>query len=229
MKKIYNYVLFLLCLVTFSIASVKADSCSYKQQTELNKEATNIKATYEFIDEDPLNYHFNVYFTNITENLKLVITDDYTQKEIEVTFNDTDNGVYKLETYTAKRKVTFNYQIYSLASECFNKKLLTKNIVTPRYNEYSTSYICEQVPDFKYCNEFADTSSLSYEKFIRLGEDYKKTHLKIESNEKQSFLDKAFNFFSKTKWYFIIGFAIIALAVAAFIVSKKIKIKKRGI
>ena len=75
MRRIFNYTLFFLLSLTIVLVMpktiVKADACSYKEQAALNKEAKNIKKSYEFIEDDPLNYHFKIYLTNITDKIIL--------------------------------------------------------------------------------------------------------------------------------------------------------------
>lgn len=108
MKNVYKYFLFVLCVFTFTIFKVQADdSCTYKEQAALNKEATNVKAIYEPIYQglpegytyyangildsngndvtDEFNdylvgYYMKVTITNITENLYLTTEDELYDK-----------------------------------------------------------------------------------------------------------------------------------------------------
>ena len=230
MKKTISYLIIVFIGFMFITIYPKADDCTYKDQQALNKEVSNIKMSYEFIDNDPLHYHFKINITNIPDDLKLVITDDYSSNNLELTKDNTDDGIYSFETLIATRKVTFNIDIYSIGNSCYNKKLRSKKLITPRYNPYSSSYICEQVPDFEYCNKFKDTSSLTYEQFIKKGEQYKaKFYKNEEEQQKRGLLSIILSFIIKYKWYFIIGILVIGLAIGLFFVIRKIKIARRGV
>lgn len=229
--KAFKYFIFAFFVFVGTLLHVRADeNCSYKDQAALIKEASNVKKSYEFINNDPLNRHFMIYITNISDNLRLEITNDYLDKQkLEVTSLDMQNGAYTIETNIASRKVTYTINIYSKSDKCYNQKLLTTRVVTPRYNEYSTSYICEQVPDFKYCGEFYDTSKLTYSEFLKKGEEYKLKNAKEEEVEKKGFFASILAFLNKYKWYIIGGVLLAAAITFTVIFIHKKRLEKRGL
>ncbi len=214
-------------MALFSINNVKAASCNYKEQAKLNKEAANVHKEYEFVGEDQLNYHFKIYLTNITDNLRLVVTNNYNDQELNITKQDLVDGVYTIETKIATRKVKYNIEMYATTGDCAGEKLISTSITTPRYNPYSTSYICKQVPDYKYCGIFVDTSKITYAKFIENGEKYKQSLDKEDTKEK-SLINKIFSFLDGYKWYFIICIIGIGLLIGIIILKNKFKVSKRG-
>ncbi len=226
MKRLLKYTLCLvLSFIILGLNSKVEAACSYKDQAALNKQATNVQTSYEFIDEDPLNYHFRITITNITEDLRVNITDDYSIKELDITRNDTTDGIYTFDTYIASRPVTFEIEIYA-NGQCDDQKLLGTKLVTPMYNTYSTSYICDQVPDFEYCGQFTDTSSMTYSEFLEKAKDYSNS-LANDQNENGKF--SMLQFIKKYWLYFVVGIVIICLGVGIFIFIKKKNLKKKGV
>ncbi len=220
MKRLLKYTLCLvLSFIILGLNSKVEAACSYKDQAALNKQATNVQTSYEFIDEDPLNYHFRITITNITEDLRVNITDDYSIKELDITRNDTTDGIYTFDTYIASRPVTFEIEIYA-NGQCDDQKLLGTKLVTPMYNTYSTSYICDQVPDFEYCGQFTDTSSMTYSEFLEKGEAYKQKVLSSENEESKFSL---WEFIKDHALIFIIVGIVIILGVGGFFLYRYLK------
>ena len=221
MSRFVKYAIFFLFSFMFITMMPKAeDSCNYKEQQALNKEISNIKTSYEFIDEDPLKYHFRINITNIAEDLKLIITDDYSSQELEIIRENTDNGVYSFETLIATKKVTFTIEIYSIGNSCYNKKMQTKKVVTPRYNPYSTSSWCDNYPEFQYCDKFKDTSNLTYSEFTNKVQNYA---INLQKKGSHNVKNSIFYYFKKYLIYIIIGVVIIAIAISVFLFIKKKK------
>lgn len=233
MRRIFNYTLFFLLSLTIVLVMpktiVKADACSYKEQAALNKEAKNIKKSYEFIEDDPLNYHFKIYISNISENLRLEIINDYDNRTLSVTNSNLADGVYTIETRVATRKVKYSINVSAINGNCAGKQLLKTSITTPRYNSYSTSYICEQVPNFKYCGKFVDTSTMTYSEFLEKGEKYKLDNTKTNESKKEGFFKTIANFIFKYKWAFIGGVTILIILSVFVILLRYKRVKKRGI
>ena len=69
------------------------------------------------------------------------------------------------------------------------EKISSKTLTTPKFNKYSTSYICDDIPEFKYCKTFAYTENVTYEEFIKKAQDYKNKLTTAEEDNKKGILD----------------------------------------
>lgn len=229
MKRILNYTLFFAVCFILLFSYTKADSCNYKEQAKLNKEAANIDYKYEFIKDDPNNYHFNIYITNIPEDLRLEIKNNYSKAKLSITAKDTQDGLYTIVTKTAKQRVKYSIDVYGNSGNCSGQLLYKKTITTPRYNIYSTSYICEQVPEFKYCGDFADTTKMTYSEFIQKAEKYKVQNAYYGSSQKKGFWQNILAFLNKYKWFLIVGVLTAGLIIGAIFLYRYLRIKKKGL
>ena len=116
---------FLLLMFSFLIfPNVYADNCTYKEQTELNTDLSNVKIIYEIINDNKIN----IVIYNITENLHIVYKDPYdNDTEISIDYYDTDNGKYTLER-DANTLEQYEFQIQSNIPNCYGNILTTKKL-----------------------------------------------------------------------------------------------------
>lgn len=144
-----KYILVLLSLV-FSL-TVHADTCSYKEQTILNNDFSNVKITYEVVNDN----NINILIYNITENIYISYTNPDTNEESTIYYLDTNNGKYIISR-NANNIEEYKFQLRSNISSCYGNILTTKNIIKPKYNEYSTLSICdnEKLINHSYCQKF---------------------------------------------------------------------------
>lgn len=196
MKKVYKYVLFMLFAFTVILINAKAeDSCPYKEQAALNKEAANVKMNYELVDRleeiDNLSenqgytlgdyYYLQINIVNLNENLFLELTNDQDDEVKTYYFSDTANGVISFKkNYSSV--VNYKLTIYSNSGSCFEKKLTTKSLTVPRFNTFYKTGYCQSIPDYKYCQQLL-TTSLSDNK---IGEKISNYYYKsIENSQKE--------------------------------------------
>ena len=149
MKRIKYIVLLVLSFLIFP--NVYADNCSYKEQTTLNTDLSNIKIIYEIVSENRIN----IIIYNITENIHIVYTDPDTKEEKSINYYDTNNGKYILER-TANNLEEYNFKIQSSISNCYGNILSTKKIIKPKYNQYSNLSLCENkdLQNHTYCQKY---------------------------------------------------------------------------
>lgn len=149
MKSIKYLILLVLSFLIFP--NVYADNCSYKEQTTLNTDLSNIKIIYEIVGENQIN----IVIYNLTENLRIVYNDFDTDNEKSISYYDTNNGKYILER-NANNLEEYNFEIQSNLSNCYGNILSTKKIIKPKYNQFSELSICENkdLQNHTYCQKY---------------------------------------------------------------------------
>lgn len=150
MKGIKYCILSLLTFIVFSF-TVSADTCSYKEQTILNSDLSNIKIIYEILNQNKIN----IIIYNITNNLMIEYTNPETEESITISYSDTNNGKYIIER-NANSVEEYQFQIRSNISACYGNVLSTKKIIKPKYNSFSKLSICSDsnLKNHSYCQEF---------------------------------------------------------------------------
>lgn len=213
-------------------------ACSYKEQSELNSKAANIKVSYELIEEEigdiyegHTEYYFNVTITNLTNEFYIVRHDSYTDKETTFRYTDTKDGMLTFRWDYATNVTNFRFEVYSSSeTNCPDEKYKTIYETTPRYNFYSQRAICLDYPEFYLCQKFVTFNEVAEEReFLNQLNKYIKGEISSDGEEPQDptdepFTDKIFEFFDKYKWYFLGGIIIIVIGVA---IVHRIRTKKQ--
>lgn len=215
MKKVLNIaIFFIISFFLITTTTKAADSCTYKEQQALNKEASNIKFSYEVVYQNLpdgyksyangildsngvdvtdqfsdyyLGYYIKVYLSNISENMEVEINNaDLYNSENELTnkveYSSTDNGTIELKLYDTDKIKNIQFNIFATTLNCNNKKVFTKTLKTPRYNELSNLTICDEIKDYKYCQTFINTNA-STETLIKKINEYKES---LNANNKDT-------------------------------------------
>lgn len=200
----------LLCVPNIVIA---ASSCSYSEQAELNEIAANVKTNYESteissgtaidpdavfpIEEEIKAPALKINIMNITNDVNVVVTNNINDTELSFSSANTSNGVasFILEDVTAS--VSYTIDIYSNKQACPGELIRKLYIVTPIYNAYSEMAVCDENPDFYYCQEYLTTDAVTYEVFTRNLEEYLSKEKKEEiKKEDKTFIDKLKDFYN---------------------------------
>lgn len=200
MKKIRCILLTLFCF--FLGVSIVDATCEASESNKLNSLAVNVKANYEVVqkevpidenfnypdgltDEEMNNYvpyrnYFNIYITNITEDLYVKVTNQNTNETKTYSYDDTTNGVVSFEEPVFVEITNYTITVYSSAkTNCPDSKLYTLYLTTPMYNSFSESNICEGIEDFYLCHEYLSVET-SFENFYELTTKYREG--KIDGN-----------------------------------------------
>lgn len=166
MKKVGNYVVFTLIVFMFVLIIPKADSCTYKEQAALNKEASNIKFNYEVVDKtDEITedvwlsdvYYIQVTITNLPDNMYIQVKNNQDDEIKTYHSSDAVDGVISFKK-DSQKVIRYTFNIYASTSTC-SSKLLTKSLNTPRFNPmYNPSGVCGEIPDYKYCQKLLSTN-----------------------------------------------------------------------
>ncbi len=236
MKNIFNYLLFFLISFTIIFIFPKADSCNYKEQAALNKEAKNVTFNYEIVDkldelnskENPSQYNIRDYYyiqmnlTNITDNLYVEITNNQNDEKLTYYSSDLVDGVVSFKANNDK-VVTYTLNIYAQTDTC-SRKLMTRTVKSPKFNTFYHRGMCIDVPEYKYCQEVI-TSEMDDNK---IGKSITNYYNKQMANQKQETQKEKNNI----KKYLIIGSIVLGSIIVIggiILIIVKIMRKRRGI
>lgn len=230
----------LLLAVLFSWTSVDAASlCSYEKQSDITKQATNVKITYEEArgeldpstyltpeGEDPDTYvayydYFKIKILNITEDIYVKLENSSNDEVKYIEYKDTDEGTFTIDWKDLSQTTTFNYTVYSSSNtDCPNENYRTGVMTTRMLNDNYNNILCTDYPEFYLCQKYISTS-VSEEKFNELIKSY------IEKNkeEKEEQIKKEEEDKKNNKLIIIIATSIIIVGGGVAIVIAK---KKRG-
>lgn len=162
MKKIIYFVIFLSFLVIPSF--VKADqiyySCENTNLTKLQRLASNVVYTYDYIEiftpgEKYGNVTFNVKISNLNPSLYLV------DKKTGAVYGYTGN---ELIFSNILPEQALSYAVYANDYGCAGKYLMTIYINLPSYNKYYIDDLCKKHQENKLCSKW-NKVDLTYEQF----------------------------------------------------------------
>lgn len=235
MKKVGNYIIFI--LITFMVVLIvpKADSCTYKEQAALNKEASNIKFNYEIVDktdeiknlpeDQVISYndyrYIQLSIVNLNEDMYVEVKND--KNDDIMTFHNTDaiDGIITFKK-ESNQVVKYTFNIYASTETC-TSKLQTKYVNVPKFNNFYKSGMCNEIPDYKYCQEMINTNMDDEKIASYIVKEFEK---QAEKNEEP--ISKKSNL-----WKYIIILVIIlgvvGLVFLGVFLFRKISEKRRGI
>lgn len=214
MKKVCKYLLFSICIITFSIFNVKAENCPYNERKLMNQEASNIKINYEIKEQNlPDGYYYTE--NGISDPNGNDVTDEYWNyyvgKYAVILINNLPEDLYfKIEDESLiasnNNKSEFSFsdtqngylelKLYNLnefknlsfaiysANPNCNTKIMNLHVKVPRYNEYYATGMCQGIQDYKYCQEFL-YSNISSSKIVDKITAYKRS-LNTSANNKKN-------------------------------------------
>ena len=234
MKKIIT---FLVVMFLFNINVEAASLCSYKEQSELNSKAANVKVSYEAVEEIKevfggilIDNYFNIEILNVTEEFYIIVKNDVTKEEKRIESSDANNGVISFKWTNLEQVTNFTFQIFTTSkTNCANEKIKTIYLATPRYNEFYQYAICGELTDFYLCEKYVTFNKIEEDDFFTKIESYKNKEVDnngedIKDKEEPTLTDKIFGFVDENKFYIIGGIIIITVGG---IVIYRIRTKKQ--
>lgn len=212
MKKVKFLLCFVFCV--FACPMISNAECSYERQAELSRIASNVQFSYTYEADAEAAPNFTIQAANITDDIYVV---DYL-------YQTRSQGQESSFSYGAGGS-SVRFDIYSNDNECYGERILTSYIDLPVYNSFSTLEDCNGYPNFKYCQTWLNTSSLTQEQFDDAFYNYivdnkvEKTNEKVQQNDFEKFVRENS----------IIIIAIVGLIVASllFVLGKKIVRRRR--
>ncbi len=194
MKRLINYTLFLLISFVFILGYPKADSCNYKEQSNLTKEASNINIKYEIVDktdEMPKSgavysknyYYIQVSIYNLSPNMYIEMTNDLNKEKVVYRYSDATDGIISFKKPT-ESVIKYTFNIYAETANC-NMRLRTKSLTVPRFNQYYNNGVCQELKDFKYCQELITSTADDSEIVQKINAEYDKLVAQRKANLKK--------------------------------------------
>lgn len=169
---------------------------------------------------DAYDYGFEIAIKNITEDVYVVVKNDYSDDVFTYHYKDTDNGVKTFESIATDEFVNFTFEVKSESDKCKDENYRKISLETPKYNIYSSYQFCADNPNNKVCKMFV-TEDVSAKDYAIEVDASKNENKKNEENKKNNVVVE---FVKDNKYLFIIGGVVIVIIGVATIF---IKINKR--
>ena len=165
---------------------------------------------------------FDITLSNITDKLKVVITNDFDDEVVNINYSDTTNGTYVYQTKNTNDIIRYTVSIYS--SSC-NNLYREFEVLMPKYNYYSDYDRCKYVTSY-YCQKLV-TSDFSFTDFsINTNDEYEKNYQKAVEEEAKKENNSIRNILSNNYIMFIVIAVILIILIIVFI-TLRFK-RKRG-
>lgn len=226
-------------LLILPIVASAEDVCTYKDKAGLNDIASNISINYEVIElEEEIKFNspdtgeplegirvktiFKISIYNLTEDVFIIQSNDFDNKEEFIIYELSTNGVYTFETDDVENIIKYKFDVISALPGCFGDILKSYNFIKPKKNMYSQYAMCEGNENIPYCQEFI-TEEIPYSA-SEINEliDYRVDNV-IEATKVTD--NNAFiNFIKDYYLYIIIGFGLLALTITGYVIYLKRRI-----
>lgn len=233
MKKVLNKVLsiaifFIISFFLITTTTKAADSCTYKEQQALNKEAKNININYELVnklDEAPKDqiistrdyYYLQVTIVNLTDDFNIKITNNIDNEEKNFYSSDAVDNVISFKNEYSD-VVTYKININAQTENC-TKTINTKSLTVPKFNTFYKSGLCVDIPEYKYCQELISTTLDNN----KIGKAITKYYNQVNSEKSETDTSKK-SILPKILLYCGIGIgSAIIIGLIVYLILKKIK------
>lgn len=167
------------------------------------------------------DYGFEIAIKNITEDIYVVVKNDYSDDVFTYHYADTENGVKTFESIATDEAVNFTFEVKSENVNCKDEDYRKITLTTPIYNLYYRYQFCSDNPKSKVCKMFVD-KQITAKEFITEVDAKKKDSLKVNENK----TNVVTTLVKDNKYLFIIG-GIVIVIIGVATVCVKIK-KRRG-
>lgn len=211
-----RYIKYILITFCMFVLNVYADTCSYQEQSILNNDFSNVKITYEIINDNQIN----LLIYNITENIYFTYFNYDNASEENIYSIDTTKGKYIIERTTLELE-EYNFQIKSNLPNCYGNILTTKKIIKPKYNEFHKLEICqnEKLKNHSYCQKFITQNIEKNEKeVIKTLEEF--LSVKVEGIPTTKVVQEKNNM-KEIITYSVVGLIAIIIIVILLLIKKK--------
>lgn len=224
MKKLLSL---LLTFGSFLPLAVHADTtCSVSEQSELNKKASNVSIDFEIKNEvlvageSPITRDYiDLTIFNITDDFYITINNDYNREELVVSNSETQDGMYNLKWTNTDKVTNFTVKVYASSNTGCNGELVkTLTQQTPRFNEYASRDVCNEISDFYLCQPFVNYRDVDEDLFIEQVLKYKEGLINKngEAKDNKTLTDRIFEFLDRYKWVMLGSILVIGAAGGTF-------------
>lgn len=239
MKRKINY-LFITIFFSFIFIINTYAECSYQERKQLLNEAKAIDVSFEVASKEvelsginpdtgeeqiykKNKYYFKMNIVGMSSNLFAIITNDYNDTKITVSYEDFVDGVYTLDIENTTDLIKYTVSFYSMNVNCYMDEVINKRVTKPIENPVFFFEVCtnEKVSNNKYCNQFIDKELdknvyqivTELNNIVRQAESVEQ----IEPNIFVSILN-----FIKTYWYYVLTLILaLIVGIVTFVIRKK--------
>lgn len=190
---------------------VKASDCDYNEQANLRKIASNVTASYDYIESSD-SVTFSVTLTNLTSDIYIV--DSATGR----TYYYNNSPELTINGYSAGTNI--RYSIYASKANCIKEYLTIKYVNLPSYNKYYKDPLCTGLEQYSVCSKWQNIN-MTYDDFTKTVSAYKNNttnnNSEAEDNTQtssKSIFDYVFEFIISYYLYMVIGASIIIVVVS---------------
>lgn len=241
-----NIGLLLVAIMFFVGISEVSATCDAAENNKLTGLAVNVNVTYEeaegeldpdeysppdgLTEEELKNYvakyyYFNIYISNLTEDLYVVVHNSNDNTNTTYYYEDSENGIIKIEWDNILSITNLTITVYSSNStNCSGTKLTTKYLTLPKYNEYSEYDLCRGKENFYLCNRYLSVNTVGFDQFEQLLQKYSSGKINADGEEilEEPIKHGFEKFFEDNKIAIIIvGILIIATGAATTVILVK--------
>lgn len=221
-------------IVFFASLGLAKATCDTTEMNRLRSLASNVKTSYKEVFEpmedgtftppdgltdemieDYVAYRtlFEVYITNLTEDLYIEVKDTISGKTTKYTYKDSNNGTITIKNYNIEVINKYTISIYTTNTDCSNSKIRTIEMKTPRFNNYSALDYCQNNKEYYMCHMYVDYDLPPMEDFVKKINKYitdkeKKQQQEEEDKKNQGFIE----FLRENKTTIIIVASVIVVA-----------------
>lgn len=210
MKKKGLLILAIILLFPVTVLARSKTSCDYGLLSKLKNLANNVDVTYTYKINNEDAY-FDITLANIQSDMYFI--DNYTGRTYY--YNDTNNGSITLNDYPSG---TVGYTFYSNNNDCFDEKLVVKNVNLPYYNSFYNYVECLGIEEYKFCQKWVKTNG-DYYVFLDNVTEYKNSLRQTENNEyviKENFITKIINFYTNN-FYIILPILVVIISLIVYL------------
>ncbi len=210
---------FILSIVSlFMVLPVNAEECDYRVKANLNKNAFNVRADYEFKTANDGSTYFEISIYNVVDNIYVNYKSELEGKNstgTNVSFIDTIDGTYRFSIPIPTKSYNLDFIVRTTVAGC-SGDLRRFSLTIPIRNKYHDIDACkrEGMEDYYYCKEWItqEFSMNDYDIENKIKEKYealkKKRATKCVGCEEKTRNNAKIEAFNKLKKQIIIGLAI---------------------
>ena len=202
MGTIMKYILVTIGIMFIIPFTVKAD-CSYEREAELSRIAANVQFSYTYEVNEYGIPRFNVNIINVSNDI--YVRDNY------------GNNFYQNENnHTYQHGEELSFTIYSNDANCLNEYLLTQYVSLPKYNAFRSTKECQDNPDFKYCQMWSATASLTQQQFDVELQNYKQPNVDVAASQEKEHFWEGFKNGLLQNYYLIIILVVLIILIVVY-------------
>ena len=213
MKRLIYILIISICLFPNLI---KAEECTNKDRTRLQKQADNVTYILEEYEEDGQTY-FKATFSGVSKEIRI-----FNNGTLLSYYNLSDDFVNEI---VVKRMIPGKKYIYDIygSNNCFFTSLRKVTVNIPKINKFYNDEVCKGISDYLLCQKFNDLN-LEYDEFLNKVNNYKaRKNIKKDnetiSNEKNENNFDFLKLYNKLYWPTFIG--LICILILLIILWKK--------